>query len=204
MKFFLTARQGAALSLGFESKRLHERFAALDFLALGLGHATIAYSSPASSAPASLIEQAIAVTVRLLGNRRRFSTGSAKSASEDQPPAYLRKQWEEIAARNEADSKAYQSEKMLREYGDKIDAADKAAVERAVEKLKDALKGENIDKIKSASAELDAAAQKVGEKMYAQAGQSAGPGPGGAQPGAGQSAKSGNDDVVDAEYEKVD
>jgi len=115
-----------------------------------------------------------------------------------------KKRREEIAARNEADSKAYQSEKMLREYGDKIDAADKAAVERAVEKVKDALKGENIDKIKSASAELDAAAQKVGEKMYAQAGQSAGAGPGGAQPGAGQSAKSGNDDVVDAEYEKVD
>ncbi len=113
---------------------------------------------------------------------------------------------EEIATRNEADSKAYQAEKMLTELGDKVESADKAAVEGAVEKIKKLLEGQpSTEELKAAVAELDATLQKIGEKVYAQAGQQQGapggadPEPGGAQPGGAQ-----DDDVVDAEYEKVD
>ncbi len=109
---------------------------------------------------------------------------------------------EEVAARNEADSTAYQAEKMLADLGDKVDSADKAAVEGAVEKLKKLLEGQpSPEELKAASAELDVVLQKIGEKVYAQAGaqQAGGPQPG----GAGAEAPK-DDDVVDAEYEKVD
>ncbi|MDK2970581.1 MAG: molecular chaperone DnaK [Candidatus Sumerlaeota bacterium] len=111
-----------------------------------------------------------------------------------------KKRREVIAARNEGDSKAYAAEKALKELGDKIDPAQKTEIEEAVASVRKALEGEDTAAIKSAVAELDEKLQKIGEKLYqsAQAGdpgqQAAGPEPSAAP----------NDDVVDAEFEKVD
>ncbi len=111
---------------------------------------------------------------------------------------------EEISVRNEADSKVYGAEKALKELGDKVDSAERAAIEREIENVKKALQGSDTLAIRGAVKDLDEALQKIGEKIYQQAG-AAGAGPGG--PGAGGfggAAPSGDDDVVDAEYERVD
>lgn len=97
--------------------------------------------------------------------------------------------------RSEGDQKAHQFEKMLKEVGDKLGEADKAPLQRAIDKVKDAVKGTDLAAIKSAVQELDAAAQAFGQHMQAQAGAG---GPTGATPGG---EKKGGDDVIDAEYE---
>jgi len=112
---------------------------------------------------------------------------------------------EEVAARNEADTAVYAAEKALRELGDKVDAADRSAVEAAIEKVRSAMGGSDTAAVRSAVEGLSQAMQKIGEKMYQHAG-AAGAGPDGPQasgPQAGPSA-AGGDDVVDAEFEKVD
>ena len=116
------------------------------------------------------------------------------------------KRKEEVDVRNQGDQMVYQTEKTLGEMGDKIDAGDKANVESALGKLKETLKGNDTEAIKSATEELTKAFYAVSEKLYAQqggpqAGQQAGPDMGGAQQ---QSAQGGKDDVVDADYEVVD
>jgi molecular chaperone DnaK len=111
---------------------------------------------------------------------------------------------EELQVRNEADSKVYLAEKTLREHGEKVDAGDRSAVEGAVEAVKKALEGSNVEAIKTSVASLDAALQKIGEKIYAQAGAGAGAGQAGpAGPSASASGAAAGD-VVDAEFEKVD
>ena len=110
------------------------------------------------------------------------------------------KKKEEIEARNQADQMVYQTEKTLEEMGDKVDAADKASVEAALNKAKEALKGTDIDAIKAASEELGKVFYPITEKLYNQQAQAGAPGPdmGGAAPG-------GSDpNVVDADYEVVD
>jgi molecular chaperone DnaK len=89
-------------------------------------------------------------------------------------------------------------EKTLKEHGEKIGASDRAAIERAVEKVKEANKGTELSAIKSASDELMQAAQAMSQHLYSQGGQAGG------QPGASPSGgekKPGGDDVIDAEYE---
>jgi molecular chaperone DnaK len=124
---------------------------------------------------------------------------------------------EAIEIRNNADSLAYQCEKQLKELGDKIDAGKKAEIEKEIEKVREALKGNDTDTIKSAYTDLQNKFQSVSEELYKQAAASAaasgagaaGAGPGaGPQPGhgAGESGASGKTegDVVDAEFEVVD
>jgi molecular chaperone DnaK len=101
-------------------------------------------------------------------------------------------------AKVEADNKVFQIEKLLKESGEKITAADRAAVERAVEKVKDATRGTDLAAIKTATAELDQAAQAMAQHLYSQ--QQAQPGPS-AEPSPGGEPKKGGDDVIDAEYE---
>jgi molecular chaperone DnaK len=96
----------------------------------------------------------------------------------------------------EAENKMFQVEKLLKESGDKIGAADKAAVERAVEKVKEATKGTDLAAIKTASSELDQAAQAMAQHLYSQGQPGGGPT---ASPGGEE--KKGGDDVIDAEYE---
>ncbi|OWK38352.1 molecular chaperone DnaK [Fimbriiglobus ruber] len=99
----------------------------------------------------------------------------------------------------EAENKIFQIEKMLKESGDKIPANDKAPIERAIEKVKDAVKGTDVAAIKSAVSELDTAAQAMAQHLYSKAGQPGGDAPPGATPSGAD--KKGGDDVIDAEYE---
>ena len=127
-----------------------------------------------------------------------------------------KKRKEGIDAKNEADSLLFQTEKALSEVGDKIDAADKSAVEADCKALREILDKVNMDDISDAQvAEMKAAkeklmesAQKVFTKMYEQAGaaaQGAGPDMGaGPNPGAGPAPEGfQGDDVVDGDYKEV-
>ena len=100
---------------------------------------------------------------------------------------------------NMADGLVFQSEKQLKEYGDKIPAAEKATIEGAVAKLKEAHKGEDIDTIDKAMEELNNAWQAASQHMYSDQGQGAGA----PQDGAQQQQSQGNDDVSDVEFEEV-
>ena len=115
------------------------------------------------------------------------------------------KRKEEVDTRNQGDQMVYQTEKTLEDMGDKLDASDKASVQGPLEKLKEALKGNDTQAIKIATEELTKAFYAVSEKLYAQAGGQAGPGPdmGGAGFGGGQG-QGGADDVVDADFEVMD
>ena len=113
------------------------------------------------------------------------------------------KRKEEVDTRNQADQMVYQTEKALDEMGDKLDANDKASVQGPLEKLKETLKGNDTQAIKSATEELTKAFYSISEKLYSQAGGQAGPDMGGAGFGGGQP-QGGGDNVVDADYEVMD
>lgn len=86
-----------------------------------------------------------------------------------------KKKREGIDARNEADSLVYQTEKTLKDFGDKVSASEKSAIEAAVKDLQEALKGDNTDDIKKKTEALKQASYKIAEEMYkAQAAQGAG------------------------------
>jgi molecular chaperone DnaK len=80
-----------------------------------------------------------------------------------------RKKREEVEVRNQADSVIYTTEKSLKEYGDKISESDRESVEEAVENLRQALAGSDIEAIKSATESLVQTSHKLAEAMYAQA-----------------------------------
>ncbi len=114
-----------------------------------------------------------------------------------------KKERERVDKLNQADSMIFQTENMLKDSGDKLPADIKAEVETALNKLRDAHKAQDIPAIDAATAELNAAAQK----MY-QAAQSAGPqptaDPSGAQPNNGPQAGNSNDETIqDADFEEV-
>ena len=127
------------------------------------------------------------------------------------------KRKEAVDARNEADSMVFQTEKMMKDVGDQLDPADKTAIEADIQALKDVLAKSTPDTVSEADiAELKAAkdklmesAQKLAEKVYAQAqaagAQGAGPDMGGAQAGPDAAGPEGYgaDDVVDGEYKEV-
>lgn len=97
-----------------------------------------------------------------------------------------RKAREAVETRNEADNAVYRSEKLLKDSGDKLPAAGKESIEAAVKAVKEALKGEDVASIKSASERLNQAWQTASEELYKKAGAgAAGPGAAGAGPGAG-------------------
>ena len=112
---------------------------------------------------------------------------------------------EGIEIRNNADTLAYQCEKQLKELGDKVDEAKKKTVEDAIEKVREALKGNDIDAIKSGYDDLQTNFQEVSADLYKQAASSSGPAPeAGPHPGGAASAPKKDADVVDAEFEMVD
>jgi molecular chaperone DnaK len=108
-----------------------------------------------------------------------------------------RQRREEAEVRNNADSLVYQTEKVLRDQGDKVSADDKAAVERPLAELKTALAGNDMVAIRTAHEALMAASQAFSQKLYeaasrddaAAAGTSA----------SGQAGQSGDDEIIDAE-----
>ncbi|MCB1502887.1 MAG: Hsp70 family protein, partial [Bauldia sp.] len=102
-----------------------------------------------------------------------------------------------VEARNHGEALIHSTEKSLAEYGTRLSAADKSAIESAVASLKSAIAGEDAEAITAQTNALNQAAMKLGEAMY-QAGQS---GDGGAEGGDAGGAR--NDDVVDADFEEV-
>ncbi|MGH2717290.1 MAG: Hsp70 family protein, partial [Actinomycetota bacterium] len=102
-------------------------------------------------------------------------------------------------AKNQADNLAYQTEKTLKEHGDKLGETDRRAVEQALGEVKDALKSDDAARIKAASETLMTASHKLAEQIYqtGQAGAATGGTGGGSAGGSGPAAN--DEDVVDAE-----
>ena len=117
-----------------------------------------------------------------------------------------KKQKEAIDARNEAESLVYQTEKSLGELGGKISDSEKAPVEAALNKLKETLKGSDVEAIKADAEALKQAFYAVAEKMYAQANPQGAPGADcGADCGScGSQTGPNGETVYDADYKVVD
>ena len=114
-----------------------------------------------------------------------------------------KKELERITKINHADSLIFQTEKQLKEFGDKLSADNKAKVEAALAKLKEAHAAQNLEGIDAASEEVQAAFQAASSEMYAQAGAAeAQPGAGSAQQPSGSSQQPGQD-ISDADFEEV-
>ena len=119
-----------------------------------------------------------------------------------------KKRKEAIEARNEADALVFQTEKALKDVGDKIDAAGKDKVEADLKALKeivdgteaDAMTDADVDKIKAAKEKLMESAQELFSKLYEQSAPNANAGTGAESAGAAQYDA---DDVVDADYKEV-
>jgi len=108
---------------------------------------------------------------------------------------------ERVEKLNQADSLIFQTDKQLKEFGDKVPADKKAPIEAALEKLKEAHKNQNIEAIDTAMAELNTAWTAASEEIYKAQAEGAGAGANTANAGAGQSASS--DTVEDAQFEEV-
>jgi molecular chaperone DnaK len=118
---------------------------------------------------------------------------------------------DEAEARNKADQLAYETEKNLKEMGDKLTADDRSKVEAGIGRVKEALKGSDVNEIKSATEALMGVWGEAAKTMYEKASAGAGGGAGGAGaagPAGGGPAQErpneGGDEAVDADYEVVD
>ena len=112
---------------------------------------------------------------------------------------------EAIELKNQCDSLVYATERTLREHGDKVPAADKQAIESAMSEAREALKTDDLDRIKRAQEALTQASHKLAEVMYREAqakSQQAGAGTSG-EGASGQAAGGAKGDVVDAEFEDL-
>jgi molecular chaperone DnaK len=104
-------------------------------------------------------------------------------------------------ARNQADGMVHMVKKSLTEYGDKLDDAEKATIEAAIKDVESVLRDGDLEVITAKTEALSQAAQKLGEKMYAQ--QQSADAAAGAEAGGQQQAKKDEGDVVDAEFTEV-
>ncbi|MCJ2059439.1 molecular chaperone DnaK [Methylobacterium sp. J-048] len=109
-----------------------------------------------------------------------------------------KKRRELVEVKNQGESLIHATEKSVTEYGDKVPAADKGAIETAMTALKTALEGEDVETIKARTTDLMQASMKLGEAMYS-ANQGAGP-----EAGAEAGASEKKDDVIDADFQEVD
>jgi molecular chaperone DnaK len=135
----------------------------------------------------------------------RMVKEAEKHAAED------KKRRETVEAKNHAEAMLHSAEKQLKEFGEKISAGDKKAVEDAIADLRSALGSDDAARIKAKTDALAQASMKMGEAMYkAQAasagGAGGGPGDGGTGTGGGGESAGGAKDekVVDADYEEID
>jgi molecular chaperone DnaK len=145
-------------------------------------------------------EQKVTITASTTLNKdevSRMVKDAEQHAEED------RKHRDEIEARNQADSLVYQAEKVLQDNAEKVDAAIRSEVESKIEPVKQAIKDNDVDRMRSSGQELATAMQKIGEAVYRQA-QGAGAGAQSATgtegPGSG---KAPDGDVVDADFKEV-
>ncbi len=109
-----------------------------------------------------------------------------------------KKRREEIELRNEADQLIFTTDKTIKDLGDKVSEEEKQKAEAAKEELKSALEADDMDKIKEKKEALQEQVQQLSVKLYEQMAQEQQ-----AQQGS-QESNSGDDDVVDAEYQEVD
>ena len=107
-----------------------------------------------------------------------------------------KKRRELIDARNQGEALIHSTEKSMKDYGDKVSAADRSAVEGAVAALRPTLEGEDVEIIKTRTNDLMQASMKLGEAMYKA-------GAAGAEGGAEPHAPGGQDDVIDADFKEV-
>ncbi len=145
------------------------------------------------------------------GNEQKITLTASSNLSDDDIEAAVReaeqhaeedkKRKEEVEIRNNADSAVYQTEKTMKDLADKLEEADKAKLESAINDVKEALKGTDTDKIKDTNDKLMEAFNEVSQKIYSQ-----NPGAG-EDPGAQQGPEDNTEDsenVYDADYEVVD
>ncbi|MGO4738005.1 molecular chaperone DnaK [Bosea sp. 2KB_26] len=109
-----------------------------------------------------------------------------------------KKRRELVEAKNQGESLVHSTEKSLKDYGDKVSAADKSAIETALDALKAALAEENVEAITSRTTDLMQASMKLGEAMYA-----ASQAEGATAEGGEEHADAKKDDVIDADFKDV-
>jgi molecular chaperone DnaK len=105
-------------------------------------------------------------------------------------------------ARNEGESRAYQLEKLIKQQGDKLKDSDKTALEAAIAKVREAAKSDDVNRIKSAVSELEAASHAMSEALYkATAGTGAGTTAGATTDGGAKPSGPEDEEAIDAEFE---
>ena len=112
-----------------------------------------------------------------------------------------KKQREEVDAKNEAENMCYSVEKLLKDSGDKIDQADKDALNQKIDELKKKLSENNIEEIKKAKDDLQSKMFEVSSKLYQASQQGAQGQPNGTNPG--QNSQNPNQNVYDADYKDI-
>jgi molecular chaperone DnaK len=151
------------------------------------------------------------------GKENKITIKANSGLSEDEIQAMVKdaelnaeddkKKLELVQAKNQGEAMVHSTKKSLGEYGDKLEAGEKEKIEAGIKELEEALKGEDKAAIEQKSAALGIAAQKLGEKMYAdmqaqQAAQQAGAQAASQDAGKAESAAK-DDNVVDAEVKEV-
>ena len=127
----------------------------------------------------------------------KMQKDAAAHAEEDKKKRAL------IEAQNEAESRCYQLEKLIKEQGDSLGESDKESLEASISKVREAAKGDDVDAIKAAITELEAASHAMSEALYKNAAEAA---PDGDPASAGGESEAGSDsgaddDAIDAEFE---
>lgn len=126
-----------------------------------------------------------------------------KNAAEDQ------KRRELVDTKNQADSLAYQTEKQLKEFGDKVPADVKTKIEAKISELKEAIPTDDVEKIKAAMEAVQKDAMEIGQAVYSQGAAADGGAPGGDGAPGGEGPGTpppppGSDDVIDADFTDAD
>lgn len=126
-----------------------------------------------------------------------------KNAAEDQ------KRRELVDTKNQADSLAYQTEKQLKEFGDKVPADVKTKIEAKISELKEAIPTDDVEKIKAAMEAVQKDAMEIGQAVYSQGAAADGGAPGGDGAPGGEGPGTpppppGGDDVIDADFTDAD
>jgi molecular chaperone DnaK len=154
----------------------------------------------------------VMATDKATGKEQKITITASSGLSKDEVDRMMReaeshadedkKRKEEIETRNQADQAVYQAERLVKDAGDKLQAADRQPIETAIEDLKKAIETNDAAEIKSRLDALLAAQHKAAEAMYRSAsGPGAAPGEGAGEPGAGDAGGGSRNsgDVIDAE-----
>ena len=142
-------------------------------------------------------EQKIVITAstNLTENEIQQAVKEAEAHAEED-----RKNKEAIEVRNNADSLVYNTEKTLKDLGDKVSSEEKAKVEAEIANVKKTLEGNNVDEIKAATDKLTQEFYKISEKLYSNAGANANAAGATGTAGQGTATDANDDNVVDADY----